>query len=204
MIYLGTCPNEPGVKMMLDAHGLGLMCQPASNRPIAGWIWAADNGCFAKTWDKDKWAAWLTRPHPRSGCLFATVPDVVGDHHATLARFWIYRDLVDDLRYPIAFVAQDGSGPDLIPWGSLDCLFVGGTTEWKQSEIAFDIAARARAEGKWVHVGRVNSKARLASWQHHADSADGTFLAFGPKTNLPRLVAWLDHISENPTIWETQ
>lgn len=40
---------------MLNAHELALMSQPGSNPPRAGWIWAADNGCFAAKWDEATW-----------------------------------------------------------------------------------------------------------------------------------------------------
>jgi hypothetical protein len=57
---------------------------------------------------------------------------------------------------------------------------------------AIRLMAEAKARGKWVHVGRVNSKRRY-QWchSHGADSADGTFVAFGPDVNIPRLARWL-------------
>jgi len=45
-------------------------------------------------------------------------------------------------------------------------------------------------------MGRVNSYKRLAlanSWG--VDTADGTFLGFGPTQNLPRLCSWLDKLN---------
>jgi hypothetical protein len=52
--------------------------------------------------------------------------------------------------------------------------------------------------GKGTHMGRVNSNRRL---QYAAtigcDSADGTYLAFGPDQNLPRLLWWL-----RPTLFD--
>jgi hypothetical protein len=51
---------------------------------------------------------------------------------------------------------------------------------------------QCRAHGKSIHVGRVNSLARMAiSHSFGAESADGTFLAFGPDKNLPRLKKWM-------------
>lgn len=192
MLYLGTSPRDSAVSDMLDARRLGLMCQIGSNPPRAGWLWAADNGCFNDKWDETKWRAWLSRDHPRSGCLFAVVPDVVADHTATLARFWEYRQTVVDTRYPVAFVGQDGATEATVPWIAMDCLFIGGSTDWKMSPTAFLLAAEARRRGKWVHVGRVNSWDRFESWAHAADSADGTFIAFGPQINAPKVAAWMD------------
>lgn len=52
-------------------------------------------------------------------------------------------------------------------------------------------------------MGRVNSGRRLrtAAW-FGADSVDGTYLAFGPDTNLPRIQGWLDHLRTNPTLFD--
>lgn len=201
MLFLGTSPCEPAVADLLNRRRIGLMCQPASNPPKAGWLWAADNGCFNAKWDEERWKNWLRTGAPfRSGCLFAVVPDVVGDAEATLDRFQRYRDDVIAMLYPVALVAQDGLEDLDVPWDEIDCLFIGGSTEWKMGEHARTLAARARQEEKWVHVGRVNSDARFRSWATHADSCDGTFLAFGPTTNTPRLLRWLDGHDANPQL----
>lgn len=201
MLYLGTCPNQPEVAAMLSAHDLGLMCQPKSNRPRAGWIWAADNGCFAAKWDVASWLRWLDSGLPRAGCLFATVPDVVADHRATLALWRQYAPMVSERHYPLAFVGQDGATAGNVPWDDLDCWFVGGSTAWKQSEQSYALAVEARERGKWVHVGRVNSLRRLRSWTGLADSADGTFLAYGPKVNQPKVAAWLAAVKAAPSLF---
>ena len=193
MLWMGTSPAQPEVAAMLDRHEIGLMCQPASNPPRAGWLWAADNGCFTTsgTWRDDRWMGWLEKPHPRAGCLMATVPDVVGDHTATLDRFRRYADRVRELRYPVAFVLQDGASEAGVPWVDIDCLFIGGTTSFKQGLVAERLARVARERGKWVHVGRVNSLKRLLHWHGVADSSDGTFLAYGPEKNAVRVAEWV-------------
>lgn len=200
MLYLGTSPCDPSVSDMLDARRLGLMCQPASNLPRAGWIWAADNGCFNAKWDHARWLGWLNRDMPRSGCLFATVPDVVADHAATAARFDQYVSDVLTARFPVAFVGQDGAERGGVPWERMDCLFIGGSTAWKMSQHAFRLARQARERGKWVHVGRVNSLDRFSSWANDADSCDGTFIAFGPKKNAPKVAAWMDRQWAQPSM----
>lgn len=89
--------------------------------------------------------------------------------------------------------AQDGLGGRVdVPWGTFDVLFIGGSTGWKLGPNPILLAGEARRRGVPVHVGRVNSKKR---WDHcdrwvKADTADGTFLAFGPKINLPKLLSW--------------
>ncbi|WDZ87206.1 hypothetical protein [Micromonospora cathayae] len=69
--------------------------------------------------------------------------------------------------------------------------------EWKVSDMAAQVTAEAKRRGKWVHMGRVNSAARLArATQMGVDSTDGTYLAYGPDINLIRLLGWLQ-----PTDW---
>lgn len=182
---------------MLDNHEIGLMCQPASNPPRAGWIWAADNGCFASTWKSERWMAWLRKEMPKSGCLFATVPDVVGDHLATCSRWDLWSPFVRSVGFPLAFVAQNGADEATVPWEECDALFIGGTTEWKMSLEAFRLAAAARERGKWVHVGRVNSLRRLRQWKPYADSSDGTHLAFEPSRAAIRVQGWVKSLRED-------
>jgi hypothetical protein len=201
LLYLGTSPCDPNVADMLNHRRIGLMCQPKSNAPKAGWVWAADNGCFSDKWDETTWLEWLNKDHPRAGCLFAVVPDVVANHELTLARFFMYASKVRDARFPVAFVAQDGAESGGLPWGLIDCLFIGGSTEWKMSEHAYTLAAEARKRGKWVHVGRVNSWSRFSAWAAHADSADGTFLAFGPSVNSIKVASWIDQHWTRPSLF---
>jgi hypothetical protein len=191
---------------LLDRRRIGLMCQPKSNKPRSGWLWAADNGCgplpdgSTRPFDEARWRDWLAGDLPRSGCLFAVVPDVVADAQATLDRFDEYAGYVRDLRYPVGFAAQDGLENLTVPWDRFDCLFIGGSTEWKLGETARSFAAEARSRNKWVHVGRVNSDKRFRSWARAADSCDGTYIAFGPKINTPKLVGWLDDYERTPQL----
>ncbi len=195
MIWLGTCQSYPEISTLLDNHEIGLMCQPLSDHPRVGWVWAADNGCFsAKEWDEGRWYRWLSKRHPRAGCLFATVPDVVADHKSTMDLWRKYHDRVRDLRYPTAFVAQNGAVEANVPWSDLDALFIGGDTAYKQGPVAASLAQSARERGKWVHVGRVNSFKRLSYWAPIADSADGTFLAYSPVQNAARVKEWVDRL----------
>ena len=82
-------------------------------------------------------------------------------------------------------------------------LFLGGTTEWKLGPDAWRLTEHAKSEGRWVHMGRVNSERRFTTARAMGcDSADGTFLTFGPDVNLPRLLAWLERADEKPMLWE--
>jgi hypothetical protein len=102
------------------------------------------------------------------------------------------------LGLPVALAAQNGMEHLDVPWDAFDVLFVGGDTAWKLGPHARQLVADARRRGKGTHMGRVNSNRRV---QYAAtigcDSADGTYLAFGPDQNLPRLLWWL-----RPTLFD--
>jgi hypothetical protein len=170
----------------LVALGMGVMLQPGTYAPEAieaqGWLaWAADNGCFSQgdTFNLAAYYRWLERV-PRSRLLFATAPDVLADAEATLTRSLPVLKELERIGLPRAFVAQDGSeSGDLIPWDDLDCLFLGGTTDWKLGAGARQLSAEAKRRDKWVHMGRVNSSRRLRyATTIGCDSADGTILKY--------------------------
>jgi hypothetical protein len=178
----------------MTAGQLGYIDTPAQGniRP-PGVSWCADNGCFGKGYPGDeKWLAWLTKhAHEAATCLFATAPDVVGDAVATLERSAPFLPAIRALGYPAALVAQDGLEDLPVPWDTFDVLFIGGSTEWKLGPEARELVREAKARGKWVHMGRVNSIRRY-QYAHSigCDSADGTYLVFGPDVNLPKLLTW--------------
>ena len=132
-----------------------------------------------------------------SGFKYATAPDVVGDAVATLE---ISREPLQEIRglgYKSASVAQDGLEKLSIPWDTFDCLFIGGTTDWKLSEPAYALTTEAKRRGKWAHMGRVNSFRRIVAASISGyDSVDGTFLAYGLDLNIIRLKSWLDKLNK--------
>lgn len=193
MLYLATASTSQ-VRDAMATGLLGQLRQPnCGHTVVPGTRWAADNGAFSqtRTFDPDRWFRWLIG-QPTEGCIFAVVPDVVGDHSATLALWQHWAPVVRDLLgHRPAFVLQDGCGPDDMP-DDTDCVFIGGSTDYKLGPIARSCVAEAKRRGWWVHMGRVNSLRRVriaADWG--CDSVDGTFLAFGPDVNLPRLLSWL-------------
>ena len=106
----------------------------------------------------------------RNQCLFAAIPDKVFNHKETLAMWSLFNHLADG--YKKAFVAQDGF--DEYPKNA-DAIFIGGSTEFKDSHEADEIVLKALSEGLHVHIGRVNTFDRF----HHfhnlgAHTCDGS------------------------------
>lgn len=191
----------------MQAGLLGCMTTPAQGNVIpAGALYACDNGKFGKGWPgAEVWWAWLAATVERYGrerCLWAVAPDVPMDAAATLTESLPWLGKIRALGIPAAFAAQDGSEDGLIPWDLVDVLFLAGSTEWKTSPAAHRLAREARERGLCVHMGRVNSRRRLRLAQAFGcATADGTYLAFGPGINLPRLLAWLDELHTAPALF---
>jgi hypothetical protein len=176
------------------AGTIGFIDTPAQgNARPDGVDWVADNGAFSDNFDEVKWLRFLIdNAHRADSCRFAVAPDVVGDAQATLARSAPWMPRIRALGYPVAFVGQDGQEDLPVPWDEFDALFIGGSTEWKLGRHARALVKEAKSRGKWVHMGRVNSRQRYRYAEHiGCDSVDGTYLTFGPDVNLPKLLSWL-------------
>jgi len=192
ILYLAN-PCGAAVIAAMERGVIGYIDTPAQgNKRPDGVAFCMDNGAFSDKFDEAKWWRFLTEnAHAARDCLFAVAPDVVGDAAATIERSLPWLPKIRALGYPAAFVAQDGQEHLTVPWDEFDCLFIGGTTSWKLGPYARELVREAKARGKWVHMGRVNSERR---WRYAdaigCDSCDGTFLTFGPDVNLPRLLAW--------------
>ena len=95
------------------------------------------------------------------GCMWRIDGGIsFGDAAATLTRSAPFLPAIRALGYPAALVAQDGLEDLDVPWDDFDVLFIGGSTEWKLGPHARALAAEAKARGKGVHMGRVNSQRR--------------------------------------------
>lgn len=185
-----------GTESLLSSQRIGLMNTPKNNYAIAlDWIWAADNGCFGKGYPGDeRWIGWLARftPEQKATCLFATAPDVVGDAAASLARSLPFLPQIRHMGFAPALVTQDGLTSEMVPWNQVDWLFIGGTNMHKLGPEARALITAAKQQGKRVHVGRVNSEKRFYTFAElGCDTADGTYLGYGPAINLPKLLSWL-------------
>jgi hypothetical protein len=163
-----------------------LVSPRSGNRILSGQRWAADNDAFL-AWDEGRFVKMLCRVDGTPGCLFVAAPDVVGDARATRDRFYDWRYEIIGRGFPIAMVGQDGAEDLDLEWPAIDAWFVGGSTAWKLSATAADLAREAKSRGKWVHVGRVNTRRRLRiACDLGADSVDGTGWSMFPDKYLRR------------------
>jgi len=147
---------------------------------------------------------WVEYPNGQMGPM--------GDAAATLIESAKYYDWIRELGYPVALVAQDGLDPDDVPWDKIDAIFVGGSDDYKVGSpppgrirpLKLDgtplgvpgcigVVQEAKRRGKWVHIGRVNSRARyLFARSIGADSVDGTYITRGPTKNLQNVLDWIN------------
>lgn len=198
MLYFAN-PCTPRVVAVMRDGLLGYIDTPRQgNRRPDDMTWCADNGCFSDKFNEPKWWSWLmANADQAKSCWFAVAPDVVGDAAATLVRSLPWLPRIRALGYPAAFVAQDGLEELATPWDEFDVLFIGGTTEWKLSHHVRELVIEAKANNKLVHMGRVNSRRRIR-YAHSigCNSVDGTFLAFGPDVNLPKILRWMGEVNE--------
>ena len=205
MRYYATA-SGPKVRDAMRAGLLGQIVTPAAgNRLLLGVDWCADNAVFANHYPgDDAYLAWLdSRSWAAHRCAFAVAPDVVGDAAATLRRSAPMLPRLRNAGYPAALVAQNGLEHLPVPWDEFDVLFLGGDTDWKLGQHARRLTADAKARGKWVHMGRVNSRRRLQIAAHMGcDSADGTYLAHAPDQNLTRLLDWLNELSDQLALFD--
>lgn len=206
-MYLSGATNDR-IEARLIELGLGLMLNPGSGyRPeqVARYpAFACDNGCFSQgdRFNADKWLRWLARFTPQAAtCLFAVLPDVFGDGPATLARSEPFIEPVRALGLPVALVLQPGMTSADVPWDRIQALFTGGPNEWQRSQAVADLVDEAKRRGLWCHRGRVNSRRRfVASAVAGYDSADGTYVAFGPDVLTERVATWIA-AARQPRLW---
>lgn len=173
--YLRSLPDTTAIgHLITPAAGNNVDVLAATGLPIG-----ADNGCYHEL-DERAFVRMLNRlrtirSYHRRRPLWVAVPDKVGDHAETMALWRWYHHYVRGSDLPMAFVAQNGAEEGPIPWGKIDCLFIGGTSAWKTGPAAAALIRKAHALGKWVHVGRVNTLTRY--WRLSAlpvDSIDGS------------------------------
>jgi len=160
--------------------------------------WAMDNGAFSG-FDPGAFMRMLEAYYGRPGCLFVTAPDVIADAAATWALWPFWSRVICSLGFSPAWVAQDGLTPAQVP--ETACIFIGGSTKFKESAQARSLCVYAKARGIWVHWGRVNGKRRYElALKSGADSIDGTGFSMFPNTNIPKIQQWDDAIKCQPEL----
>ena len=90
LMYL-TGNRVKGTEQLLDSQTIGLLNTPKNNYRInAGWVWAADNGCFGKGYPgDDEWLSWLHSFTDDQVVMLSfrhRAPDVAGDSSRSLER----------------------------------------------------------------------------------------------------------------------
>lgn len=96
---------------------------------------------------------------------------------------------------PVAFVGQDGIEDLDIPWDRFSAWFIGGSTVWKLSAASADMVEAALARGKWVHMGRVNSRKRMELADAlGCHSFDGTSTSMFPDIYIEKYLRWVSHL----------
>ncbi|GAA0611285.1 hypothetical protein [Streptomyces crystallinus] len=95
--------------------------------------------------------------------------------------------------------AGDVADGDLI----LAAVSLQGADYYNEPWAAHRLALEAREHCMAVHMGRVNSRRRRlhTAQAFGCASADGTYLAFGPDTSLPRHLAWMNELHTTPPLF---
>jgi hypothetical protein len=188
------------VRRYAASGGIGHLLTPANGNRVEalladGLPFAADNGCY-RGLDIRAFRAMCRRLRPHAErVLWVVAPDVVANAYATLVRFWLWRPLLTAYGLPVAYVAQDGQEGLPMPWEQIRCLFVGGSTVWKEGPHARALFREAKRRGLWVHVGRVSTqrRMRLFAWAG-VDSIDSTAFSRWPDRHIPPALAVLRNV----------
>lgn len=173
IVYLDTSEDLAAAALEL-ALPVGQLVTPLTrftNRSPSDY--AIDNGAFAR-FDPQGFMSLLAREEAnRDGCRFVVAPDVPMSMRRTLEVFFRWRPKLKG--WPIALAIQNGADDHDLPWEQFDAVFIGGDDDFKTSRASSAVIKAAKALGKWVHVGRVNTPERYA-WcvEVGADSIDGS------------------------------
>ena len=156
---------------------VGMLISPGSwKTPPFYMPYALDNGAFTGFNENDFYFMLRKAKLLKNKPLWVAVPDVVGDRQKTLEMWEQHQERVKAFGFNLAFVAQDGMTINDVP-EQANCVFIGGTTEWKLNR-----AHEFKTANRKLHIGRVNTMERL-QWAARikADSVDGTGFFRGRK-----------------------
>jgi hypothetical protein len=165
-------------------------------KTLEGFVWAADNAAF-NGFNEERFIKMLEKIKG-TNCLFVPCPDKVGDNVTTLELFYVWQPVIRKYNLPVALVLQDGAVADSVPYDMLDAIFIGGTTEFKLGEDVRQIVKQAKENGKWVHMGRVNSNKRLQyAYDIGCDSVDGSGYSMFTDQKIPPALSFLEKLKKD-------
>lgn len=194
MIYF-----QPKEMSMVDfPNYFGFITSPNANPskiplPLSeGRMWCLDNNAFTTGFNPNRYFSLINKFHPFiEQCMFAVIPDRVGDASETLKLYYQWYDEFKQLGVPLAYVSQDGQDQLPLP-EDFQWLFIGGTDNWKMSKRSEQLIRKCQSLGKKIHVGRVNSLKRMMWCKYlNVNSVDGTHIKFGPDINKKKLIRWM-------------
>jgi hypothetical protein len=134
-----------------------------------------DNGCYSNPALVGFQSLLSREEHAKCFCRWVSVPDKVADAHQTNKLFSHWEPKLKG--WPLAYVAQDHLVLSDVPWDSIVCVFIGGST-WFKMNRAEEIISSAKDKGKWVHMGRVNTVTRFLYCERiGCNSIDGSGIA---------------------------
>lgn len=185
-------------RMTTYREHLGVLLTPKNRNSVkavlaTGLPWAIDNGAYSG-FNAHAFVRLCLKAEGRPRLLWVACPDVVGDAARTLVDFCRWQPALRLLNLPVALVGQDGLEDLHVPWDLFTCLFLGGSTEWKLSHAAWDLAREAKRRGKLVHMGRVNSLRRMRIAQvFGCDSIDGSSASMFGDKYIHKYCRWIKH-----------
>ena len=180
--YASRTGTKKNLKVLRD-NGWRLMLSATGVWRTEGFPYAIDNGAWTthqqgQPFDRLKFLQIVSAFGENAD--FIVIPDVVAGGRRSLdfSVEWL-PTLTGKTKTPLLLPVQDGMTPkDVEPvirgWPAIGGIFVGGSTEWKVSTIPA-WGQFGYNHGFYVHVGRVNTKSRLALCQASAiSSIDGS------------------------------
>jgi hypothetical protein len=185
--------------------GLGHLLTPNNRNSMSatlatGLPWAADNGAF-KGFDPLTFRRYLRKIAGAPRCLFVVCPDRVADASETLQLWWEWRNEVEEATQGqrVAFVLQDGQETHGLP--QAEAYFIGGSTRWKLSAAAADLAREAKDRRSWLHMGRVNSRRRMQiAHDLGCDSIDGSSASMFGDKYIHKYIRWIAQMERQPSL----
>ena len=161
-------------KIQYPAVKFGQFRTPLTQYKSGCFNYILDNGCFSEFKEKT-FTNMALKAKNDIFCDFIVLPDTVGDATLTFNQFYHWKKQLNLKSNKCGFVLQDGVSDNNFPsWDDFGCLFIGGSTDFKMSSLAYQYAKKAIEKGKHVHVGRVNTVDRIVKWFNNCHSIDGS------------------------------